>query len=401
MYAQPFSLYGNPFPHWIHSPALDNSPVNYACRSPDLVHPRLPFSVPAPAPTFADSWSSYASSSFTDSDSASSLSNSPVQQLPHFPRQSYFPTPVEALAARNISAYSRPPQAPPQLPPSPPTQPAPPPASKASLTAFRLTNLEPLDASDDPFPVSMQDIIQPKEEVEYHGLSYRFALSTSSGPSSGRNSPSSDDTPDLPAKNDRDSDHAPSRRKMKVKMHTCTVCNKMFPRPSGLKTHMNSHSGDKPFTCPVANCAKSFTVRSNAKRHLRTHGIFPPPPRPAAATGTVDFDTPVVAEEIAHTHFDDRKVRIRWVGDNKDKEKKCPASAKAEPTLQKRTPSEALWDPGNVSRGKAQAPSHTLAQSYPSTMSPIHTRTAAPRLVTSAPSISVALGPDPLRHRTF
>lgn len=29
------------------------------------------------------------------------------------------------------------------------------------------------------------------------------------------------------------------------KMHQCTVCEKWFPRPSGLATHMNSHSGKK------------------------------------------------------------------------------------------------------------------------------------------------------------
>ena len=29
----------------------------------------------------------------------------------------------------------------------------------------------------------------------------------------------------------------------KVKMHQCTICEKFFPRPSGLATHMNSHSG--------------------------------------------------------------------------------------------------------------------------------------------------------------
>jgi hypothetical protein len=29
------------------------------------------------------------------------------------------------------------------------------------------------------------------------------------------------------------------------KMHQCTVCEKWFPRPSGLQTHMNSHSGMK------------------------------------------------------------------------------------------------------------------------------------------------------------
>lgn len=29
------------------------------------------------------------------------------------------------------------------------------------------------------------------------------------------------------------------------KMHTCTICQKQFPRPSGLKTHLNSHTGDR------------------------------------------------------------------------------------------------------------------------------------------------------------
>ena len=31
----------------------------------------------------------------------------------------------------------------------------------------------------------------------------------------------------------------------KSKMHQCTICLKLFPRPSGLATHMNSHSGAK------------------------------------------------------------------------------------------------------------------------------------------------------------
>ncbi|KAH8113745.1 hypothetical protein DFH11DRAFT_1597089, partial [Phellopilus nigrolimitatus] len=26
-------------------------------------------------------------------------------------------------------------------------------------------------------------------------------------------------------------------------MHQCRICQKLFPRPSGLATHMNSHSG--------------------------------------------------------------------------------------------------------------------------------------------------------------
>ncbi|KAI0266512.1 hypothetical protein BC834DRAFT_132402 [Gloeopeniophorella convolvens] len=57
-------------------------------------------------------------------------------------------------------------------------------------------------------------------------------------------------------------------------MHQCQTCQKWFPRPSGLATHMNTHSGAKPYTCPVPGCCRRFGVRSNAKRHLRTHGII-------------------------------------------------------------------------------------------------------------------------------
>ncbi|KDQ58542.1 hypothetical protein JAAARDRAFT_128575 [Jaapia argillacea MUCL 33604] len=65
--------------------------------------------------------------------------------------------------------------------------------------------------------------------------------------------------------------------KKKSKMHQCPVpeCRKFFPRPSGLTTHMNSHNGAKPYKCHVEGCNKAFAVRSNAKRHLRVHGINP------------------------------------------------------------------------------------------------------------------------------
>ncbi|KAF9449291.1 hypothetical protein P691DRAFT_667785 [Macrolepiota fuliginosa MF-IS2] len=58
-------------------------------------------------------------------------------------------------------------------------------------------------------------------------------------------------------------------------MHECSVCGKEFPRPSGLHTHMNTHNNAKPFPCTYPGCDRMFGVRSNAKRHLRTHGITP------------------------------------------------------------------------------------------------------------------------------
>ena len=52
-------------------------------------------------------------------------------------------------------------------------------------------------------------------------------------------------------------------------VHVCRVCNKLFQRPSTLKTHMNSHTGERPYFCPNDSCKRSFSVRSNMNRHYR------------------------------------------------------------------------------------------------------------------------------------
>ncbi|KAJ3038770.1 hypothetical protein HDV00_000345 [Rhizophlyctis rosea] len=50
--------------------------------------------------------------------------------------------------------------------------------------------------------------------------------------------------------------------------YPCNVCPKRFSRPSTLKTHMNSHTGERPFKCEP-ECGWSFTVKSNLKRHRK------------------------------------------------------------------------------------------------------------------------------------
>ncbi|KAJ3543265.1 hypothetical protein NMY22_g3205 [Coprinellus aureogranulatus] len=91
----------------------------------------------------------------------------------------------------------------------------------------------------------------------------------------------------------------PTKKKKKSKMHTCEICSKKFPRPSGLRTHMNTHNNARPYACGFPGCTRTFGVRSNAKRHLRTHGIIPPPSNTSNNNGdapyVVGFSPPVIA----------------------------------------------------------------------------------------------------------
>ncbi|KAI8060457.1 hypothetical protein BC940DRAFT_312056 [Gongronella butleri] len=55
--------------------------------------------------------------------------------------------------------------------------------------------------------------------------------------------------------------------------YPCPQCNKTFSRPSSLRTHLFSHSGEKPYVCPHDGCGRRFSVQSNMRRHLRVHTL--------------------------------------------------------------------------------------------------------------------------------
>lgn len=51
----------------------------------------------------------------------------------------------------------------------------------------------------------------------------------------------------------------------------CEYCGKKFERMSVLKTHLNCHTGAKPYVCTVEGCDATFGVLSNMYRHVRSH----------------------------------------------------------------------------------------------------------------------------------
>ncbi|KAF7790491.1 hypothetical protein EIP86_001446 [Pleurotus ostreatoroseus] len=174
-------------------------------------------------------------------------------------------------------------------------------------------------AASDVYRSAYQPVQSPAQfssSTSESGLSYSASI-----PQSGRSDArslreSATPPPDSAASSPRMAAERPAAERSKSshkksKMHQCNVCNKWFPRPSGLATHMNSHSGAKPYKCPIPSCTKSFAVRSNAKRHLRTHGIFPTSEHSAAPTQfTVGFDAPIVSEvhEVGKL-----PAKLRWV----------------------------------------------------------------------------------------
>lgn len=113
----------------------------------------------------------------------------------------------------------------------PTMQPTPPPQPQVSGLYFQ----RPLPQAFPPMPMSVMPSAGPSPWQHHHYISPQSAAS-------------------FPQSQDR---------------YICQTCNKAFSRPSSLRIHSHSHTGEKPFKCPHAGCGKAFSVRSNMKRHER------------------------------------------------------------------------------------------------------------------------------------
>lgn len=58
---------------------------------------------------------------------------------------------------------------------------------------------------------------------------------------------------------------------LKIKSFSCNICGKQVASRQNLIEHEFTHTGEKPFICPVANCGKRYRQSSQLCVHKKTH----------------------------------------------------------------------------------------------------------------------------------
>lgn len=130
-----------------------------------------------------------------------------------------------------------------------------------------------------PLPSTANQQQQPRYPMSPLGVHSEHSISSSSPsihPASNTPAPNIDYSSIVSLTNSRS-----IRRKRRKKLATdlsnidptesypCEVCHKVFQKPYNLKSHMKTHSTDKPYQC--SHCPKSFARSHDKKRHEMLH----------------------------------------------------------------------------------------------------------------------------------
>ncbi|KAI8597417.1 hypothetical protein EDD21DRAFT_385495 [Dissophora ornata] len=64
----------------------------------------------------------------------------------------------------------------------------------------------------------------------------------------------------------------PQVETIEKRMHPCTVdgCTKSFTRAFNLRSHLNTHNGERPHKCPEPGCDWDFVRRHDLDRHVKS-----------------------------------------------------------------------------------------------------------------------------------